>query len=314
MSTNKTADGLILVIGATGTQGGATARRLLAQGARVRFLTRDPNSPSARALSAAGAEAAIGGTDDPDSLRSALAGVRAVFSMILLFDERASSTFVFEEARRAGVQQIVHSSTMGADRAAELPGWDSGRWGEMVKSNYSAKLHIEKFIRDAGFAQFTILRPGLFMDNYTGAFARAMFPDLPTHGELVTTWHADTKLSYIAADDIGAFAAAAFADPERFNGETIELLGDVLMPAEIAATLSKALNRDIKFIAVTPEQARQRGIPELFALSFEMNNVGSKEGRGPWAPFPIEPLLKYDVPLTKFAAWVDANRAAFVFD
>lgn len=314
MSTNKTADGLILVIGATGTQGGATARQLLAQGARVRFLTRDPSSAGARTLVAAGAEAVSGGTDDLDSLRSALVGVRAVFSMILLFDERARSTYLFEEARRAGVQQIVHSSTMGADRMAELPGWDEGRWGDIVKSNFIAKLHVEHFIRDAGFAQFTILRPGMFMDNFTGAFARAMFADLPARAELVTTWHADTKLSFIAADDIGAFAAAAFADPKRFNGETIELLGDVLTPVQIAATLSKVLNRDIKFVALTPEQAKQRGITDLSVLAFEMNNVGSKNGLGPWAPFSIESLFKYNVPLTPFAAWVDAHRAAFVFD
>ena len=313
MSANKTADGLILVIGATGTQGGATARHLIAQGARVRFLTRDPSGAAAQALVVAGAEAVIGGMDDPNSLRAALVGVRAVFSLILLFDERASSTVLFEEAKNAGVGQIVHSSTMGADRAAELPGWDEGRWGDIIKSNFLAKMHVENFIRNAGFAQFTILRPALFMDNYVGAFARAMFPDLPARSELVTTWDVDTKLSYIAADDIGAFAAAAFADPDRFNGETIELFGDVLTPVEIAATLSDALSHEIKFRTVTPEQARQRGLHELSVLSFEMNNVGSKDRRGPWAPFPIEPLLKYGVPLKSIAVWVETHRAAFEF-
>ncbi len=39
---------------------GATARHLLAQGWRVRALTRDPNKPAAHALAQAGAEAVQG--------------------------------------------------------------------------------------------------------------------------------------------------------------------------------------------------------------------------------------------------------------
>ncbi len=47
---------LILVTGATGAQGGATARELLAHGYRVRTMTRNPDSPAAQALIKAGAE------------------------------------------------------------------------------------------------------------------------------------------------------------------------------------------------------------------------------------------------------------------
>ena len=37
----------IVVLGATGQQGGATARHLLANGAAVRILVRDPAKPAA---------------------------------------------------------------------------------------------------------------------------------------------------------------------------------------------------------------------------------------------------------------------------
>ena len=49
-------DKVVLVTGATGQQGGATARHLLANGWPVRALTRDPNSPAALALAEAGAK------------------------------------------------------------------------------------------------------------------------------------------------------------------------------------------------------------------------------------------------------------------
>ena len=55
---------VILVTGATGQQGGATARHLLAGGWSVRALTRDPDSPRAQALGEAGAEVVQGDLDD----------------------------------------------------------------------------------------------------------------------------------------------------------------------------------------------------------------------------------------------------------
>ncbi|MEQ1502289.1 MAG: NmrA family NAD(P)-binding protein, partial [Myxococcota bacterium] len=46
----------VLVTGATGKQGGAVARGLIARGHRVRALSRNPTSPAASALTGAGIE------------------------------------------------------------------------------------------------------------------------------------------------------------------------------------------------------------------------------------------------------------------
>jgi uncharacterized protein YbjT (DUF2867 family) len=66
---------VMLVTGATGQQGGATVRHLLAQGWSVRALTRDLNSPPAQALGEAGAEVVQGDLDDRTSLDLALSGI-----------------------------------------------------------------------------------------------------------------------------------------------------------------------------------------------------------------------------------------------
>ena len=55
---------IILVSGATGQSGGATARHLLAGGWRVRALTRDRTKPASQALEAAGAEVVQGDFSD----------------------------------------------------------------------------------------------------------------------------------------------------------------------------------------------------------------------------------------------------------
>ncbi len=51
---------IVAVTGATGQQGGAVARKLLAEGWQVRALTRDSNKPAAQELKALGAESGRG--------------------------------------------------------------------------------------------------------------------------------------------------------------------------------------------------------------------------------------------------------------
>jgi hypothetical protein len=74
-------DKIILVSGATGQQGGATARHLLANGWPVRALTRDARKPAAQALAAKGAEIVEGDFDDRASLAKALEGAYGAFSV-----------------------------------------------------------------------------------------------------------------------------------------------------------------------------------------------------------------------------------------
>src|SRR5207245_809863 len=51
----------------------------------------------------------------------------------------------------------------------------------------------------------------------------------------------------ICADDIGAFAALAFAKPDVFIGKAIEIAGDELTNPAIAATFGRVMGRPTKF-------------------------------------------------------------------
>src|SRR5690349_13258866 len=115
----------VLVIGATGQQGGATARQLLDRGRSVHALVRDPDSPAAKALDAEGARLVVGDLDDPVSLRTAMEGVQGVFlALTMMVGPRISPAGVVAEERRgktvadlageAGVGHLVYSSLNGA--------------------------------------------------------------------------------------------------------------------------------------------------------------------------------------------------------
>src|SRR5688500_17425732 len=107
---------VVLVTGATGHQGGAVARHLLDDKTfRVRALTRNPNKAEARAVADRGAEVVAGDLDQLASLKPALDGVYAVFSVQNFWEtgfqrEIDQGVRLADAAQAAGVQHFVYSS------------------------------------------------------------------------------------------------------------------------------------------------------------------------------------------------------------
>ncbi|KAF0835874.1 NmrA family NAD(P)-binding protein [Nocardia caishijiensis] len=246
----------VLITGATGKQGGATARRLLAEGVRVRALVRDPRSPAARALAAAGAELAIGDFDDPATLLTAAKDARAVLLVPpadygpngwTAGDEARRGTAVVEAARAAGVEQIVFSgiATMGP----------ADSWGQ------EGKHRIEDAIRASGL-RFTLLRPVRFMENYL--MQGSPVDGIRADGEHRHLFVADRPLQMIALDDIAVFAALAFADPDGWHGRELELAGEAITPVDAAATIAAATGRPIHYREISEAEAAAIG-PQLAA-------------------------------------------------
>jgi uncharacterized protein YbjT (DUF2867 family) len=240
----------VLVIGATGQQGGATARHLLADGWPVHALVRDPTSVAAQRLQTAGAELVAGDLDDPDSLRAAVEGVHGVFlALTMMTGPRITPEGVAAEIRRGeavadlaekvGIEHVVYSSLNGANAGSGIP-------------YYESKARIEEHIRALGLPA-TVLRPVSFMDN----FATYNRPAL-VGGEVVVGLAVDPALpmQLISVSDIGAFAAIAFDRPEEFLGRTVEIAGDALTPPQIAEAFGRACGLPARFQQTPIEQIR----------------------------------------------------------
>jgi uncharacterized protein YbjT (DUF2867 family) len=228
------ANGPVLVIGATGRQGGATARALARRGVPVRALVRNQMEPAARRLVESGAQIAVGDLDDVGSLIAAMAGVRGVFSVQNWWLTGATREVqqgknVADAAKAARVPHLLYSSVGGADRGADITHW---------KTKWQIELHI----RELGLPA-TILRPVSFMETY-------YIPDVEKGilgGTLLDPIRADKPYQLIATDDIGEWAALALTHPERFLGKALEIAGDELTNIQIAATFGRVLGRPVKF-------------------------------------------------------------------
>jgi uncharacterized protein YbjT (DUF2867 family) len=298
----------VLVTGATGRQGGATARVLLAAGVPVRALVRDPATAEAKAAEALGAELVTGDLHDRDSVTRAAQGTRAVFSVQMpgftgeAFDfdgEVAQGVNLIEGAKAAGVPQFVHTSVSGAGRHTEAPGWAEGRWASM-EGTLGAKTAIQDRVRAAGFPHWTLLKPAFFMENFLPSL-RFLFPR-GVEGGLVSVVKPDTRLSLIAVEDIGTAAAAAIADPGRFDGVELELAGDYRSVTEVAETLSRALGQELSAPNLTEEEALAAGMPAMGASHEWLNVVGQ----------PARPRFARDLglPLTSFETWARQHMRA----
>ena len=132
---NKGQD-VILITGATGQQGGATARALLADGHKVVAMTRNPSSEKARALTSLGAEVIPGDLDDEASLRSALEGKWGVFAVQNTWEagvegEEEQGKRLALLAKEAGVEHYVYASVGSADQDTGIPHFDN-KYGSMI--------------------------------------------------------------------------------------------------------------------------------------------------------------------------------------
>ncbi|MDQ3973785.1 MAG: NmrA/HSCARG family protein [Actinomycetota bacterium] len=206
---------LVAVTGATGRQGGAVARHLLSDGWRVRAVTRRPDSNPARRLAAQGAEIVRADMADPATLVPAFRGAYGVYSvqnpMISgLEAEVAQGKNVADAARETGVQQVVYGSA-----GVGVPGTGIGSW--------ESKLKVEAHMQELGLP-LTVLRPMAFMELMTD---KGFFPPVSTWYVMPKLMGADRPVWWLCVDDLGAIAARAFAEPERFVGADLRLAADV---------------------------------------------------------------------------------------
>lgn len=243
-----TATRTILVSGATGQQGSAVARHLLDKGFRVRILTRDPGQQAARAFAERGAEVVAGDFDDRESLDRALDGAYGAYSVQNFWKsgvegEIRQGKAYAEAARDAGIEHFVYSSVGGAERETGITHFDS-------------KWEIEERIRKLGLPT-TILRPVFFMDNWMN------FKDAIVGGKLPQPLDPDTPLQQIAVDDIGAFAALAFANPDEWIGRAAEIAGEELTMTEIAETFGRVIGRKVEYVQLPWEDFEEQAGGEV---------------------------------------------------
>jgi uncharacterized protein YbjT (DUF2867 family) len=269
----------ILVTGATGNVGRPLIDGLLAEGARVRALTRDP----AAANLPPQVEVSGGDYTAPGVFADAVGGADAVFVNIGAI--RGGLGDLLAAARDQGVSKIVLlSSTTVRDQ------------GEQEYALGAQHKMAEDAIKVSGL-DWTILRCGGFATNTLG-WAATVRAD-----RVVRATYGQAAMALIAEQDIAAAAVRTLLDPGH-AGQTYYLTGpESLTQIQQAAAIGTAIGRPVRFEELPPETFRQHATQRFPApvvddlLRNWAQSVGQTADIGP----DLEKIIGR--PATTYAQW-----------
>ncbi|KAL4875464.1 hypothetical protein BJY04DRAFT_202069 [Aspergillus karnatakaensis] len=298
---------IAFVTGATGHQGGATARELLQAGIKVHVLVRNPSSESATELQRLGARLFPGDFDNLPALKAATTGATAVFLNVTPTpsnpeQEVIHAKNILEAATAAGtVTTLVYSSVTMTTKHESFPNWSP----EYPLAWYwQNKAQIESLVQQANVQSWTILRPAFLMHNYHRPMASFMFPEL---GQRVfrSAYKPTTAMTVLDQGDVGKFAAAAIVDPVAYNGHIIDLGVEALTAAEIVGELTLVSGCDIALEWYPEDEAAQLAQTNpVIRAQLWANEVGYQ--------VDFAGLSKYPIRLTTFREYLEKHREQVV--
>ncbi len=280
----------VVVMGATGQQGGAVCRHALAAGWRVRAITRTAESPAAQRLRSKGAQVVAADMNDPSSLDLALQGADAVFSVqdfwapgVGYDGEVRQGRHLADAAKRAGVSHFVQSTMAQGDGAERVP-------------HFASKLAIVRHVQSLGLP-CTMIGTVYFMDNFMNP-KRGGAWSLPV---LAGSLGLHRSLHLLAVDDLGAAVAKVIEQPNRYLNTQVDLVSDILSVAQM-----RAIHRE-----VTGVRAKPWSVPAwmLRRMNAEFAHQLAWQRDGGWT-FTTEAIDALIAKRTRFADFLQQHRMA----
>jgi len=310
MNTKRT----IVVVGATGAQGGGLVRAILNDPNHefnVRAITRDVSTDKAKELAKLGAEVVAANVDDVESLKKAFHGAYGAYCVTFFWNhfspekEMADAKAMAEAAKHAGIQHVIWSTL--DDTRKWIPLTDNRMptlMGKYKVPHFDAKGESNHFFTDIGLP-VTMLNTVFYWDNF---IYFGLGPKKGPDGKLAITMPmGDKKLPGIAAADIGKCALGIFKAGQKYIGKTVGIAGEHLTGKQMAEAFSRVLGKEVVYNAIEPEVYRSFGFPGAedmgnmfqFKRDFEKEYCKSRD---------LELSRSINPSLLTFNQWLDQHK------
>ena len=253
---------------------------------------------------------AVGLVDDLSSLERAFRGAYGAYCVTFFWAhfsperEIAEARAMASAARTAGLEHAVWSTLEDTRRFVPL---DDPRMptlqGKWKVPHFDGKGEGDRFFAESGVPT-TYLLTSFYWDNFIHF---GMGPKPGPDGTLALTLPmANGRLAGIAAEDIGRCAFGVFARGADLAGKRVGIAGGHLTGAEMAASFSRALGREVRYQAIGFDAYRALGFPGAddlgnmfqFYVEFEREIAAAR---------PLEATRALDPALQSFDAWLDEN-------
>jgi uncharacterized protein YbjT (DUF2867 family) len=286
----------ILVVGATGKQGGAVVNALLAQSHnhnfRILALTRNPDSPRAKTLAQhPHVELIQGDPTDPAAIFAHAWPIDAVFCVTVHGKEGAEEAQAFRLIDASIAQGVKHFVFTSADRGGE-------KVSDVTPTNVphiASKHRIEEYLKRAAAGTqmtWTMLRPVTFMENLT--------PDFVGKG-FAAMWNqvGARPIQLAAARDIGHFGAEALLEPEKWEGKAVGIAGDRLNFEEACRVFKEVTGKELPTTFCVVGTVLKTAMPDIGAM-FDWFKTGGYD-------VDIKACREEYPELQDFATWLRNN-------
>ena len=288
----------VLIIGATGQVGSRTIDFLLnEQDVEIVAAVRSPEK--ATAFAARGIATVVLDLDDESTHLSALKGIDRLFVLTgYTVDMLRQSKALLDNAKKAGVQHVVHLGACGRD--------------DTTVAHWAWHQFVERYIQWCGFS-YTHLRPETFMQNVLSYGGKRTI----NHG-ILNAFVQEARLSWVDVDDVAAVAALALAHPEVHGGQTYRLGYDAMGFAELATLLTKIVGQPFRYEPLAPEiflEAMRSAGAEMAYMSCVYDHwkryaAGTIPGAD--VTFDNFPLITGRQP-TRWAEFIERHKAEFAY-
>ncbi|KAH7173973.1 uncharacterized protein B0J16DRAFT_376534 [Fusarium flagelliforme] len=266
----------VVIVGATGLQGGSVARTLAQSPDRflIRGLTRNPSSSKAQALTSLNIEVQQADVDDPASLKTAFRDAHIIFAMTD-FWQHMSATREEEQGK-----SIV-------DIAAELPQLETFIWAGLPDANtisggvyphvyhWQSKAAVTKYIKEEkpelwkkttavlfpNYLENCVTQPGTYLPikQGDGTYLRSFV--LPE----------STPLPNVAISDTGKLIQYILDHPDKCLEKEIAFYSEAISEGQKIRDMASAYGIDIRYNELSSEEFQgnlRKHMSDITALDF----------------------------------------------
>ncbi len=277
----------VLVTGASGRVGRELVARLLAAGAKVRALTRDP----AAARLPPEVEVLRGDLTRPESLDAALEQVAAVF---LVWPAPAATAPEVVARMAARARRLVLLSS---------PHRTPHPFFQQPNALRALHEHLDDLVTSSGVA-WTILRPGMFASNALFWWA----PQIRA-GDVVHWPYGAAETAPVHERDVAEVAGRVLLDDAHAGADDVLTGPESLSQAGQVHTLGEVIGRPLRFEELSPEEApRALGWPPAVA-NMLLGAWAAALGQPAYVTHTVEQVT--GTPARTFRAWAAEHAAAF---
>ena len=242
---------MILITGATGKTGSATAKSLGEKGERFRALIR--NEEKKEGLESLGGEVVIGSIENTDVVNQSMQGVKTVLVLLPNSESQlALEKQIVDSAKQAGVERIVKMSSIEATPDATSP---------------IPKLHLEseEYIKQSGLA-WTMIKPNFYMQNLLASAGT-----IKDQGKIFLPM-GEGKTGMIDTTDVGTVIAKVLSE-DGHESMNHEITGpEILSFYEVAEIFSKALGKQVDYVDV-PMDAYKETLGQFLTNQWHLDAV-----------------------------------------